>query len=319
MVSSTLSALAAETPAARAVLPDERSLALDREHQALLPEQDSKRMNVIGIWYKENAPALRAAARRVVGDDADDVVQDVYMRLMGSNRDVDWIQSPRAYIMKMVSHAIADRFRGQPRMATPVDPASFNDIHVLDTAESQIVTDSLIRELTAGMSWPDWQIIEMWLDGYRPREISAVTGVSLAVVTPAVRQFRRRARSYLEQQYASLVPEQQTESAYASEAHQVDSPQPATEDGKDPNVAALRREIAQIRARARLTVREIASRTSPMISVATVHRALKCAPTVPKWQVLLTVARASQATDPEIAQLRTLHDACTPHQEHLAA
>ena len=73
---------------------------------------DEERFNVL---YRETAKPLRAYAARVLGDasQADDVVQETYLRVLRAPASFDTDDELRAYVFRIASNLIADHFRRQ--------------------------------------------------------------------------------------------------------------------------------------------------------------------------------------------------------------
>jgi len=75
---------------------------------------DEESFNVL---YRETAAPLRAYAARVLGNasQADDVVQETYLRLLRVAVSFDTRNELRAYLFRIASNLIADHFRKQKR------------------------------------------------------------------------------------------------------------------------------------------------------------------------------------------------------------
>jgi RNA polymerase sigma-70 factor (ECF subfamily) len=71
------------------------------------------------ILYQEHAPALYRFLIRLTGNEAEvkDVLQEIFIRLAKSPGILDEVQSPRAYLFRMVHRLAIDRMRrDQTRM-----------------------------------------------------------------------------------------------------------------------------------------------------------------------------------------------------------
>jgi RNA polymerase sigma-70 factor (ECF subfamily) len=90
--------------------------------------------------YHRTAAPLRAYAARVLGNvtQADDIVQEAYLRILRAPMPSDDPQHVRAYLFRIASNLITDHFRRRKRemsfwdlperAAAPVDPASRIDM-----------------------------------------------------------------------------------------------------------------------------------------------------------------------------------------------
>lgn len=93
---------------------------------------DEERFNVL---YRETARPLRAYATRVLGDtsQADDVVQETYLRVLRVPASFDTHDELRAYAFRIASNLIADHFRRQKR-ESPLANAPDSAVHDGDRA-----------------------------------------------------------------------------------------------------------------------------------------------------------------------------------------
>ena len=75
------------------------------------------------MLYRETAAPLRAYAARVLGNtsQADDVVQETYLRLLRVPVSFDSRNELRAYLFRIASNLIADHFRKQKRESPLTD------------------------------------------------------------------------------------------------------------------------------------------------------------------------------------------------------
>jgi RNA polymerase sigma-70 factor, ECF subfamily len=81
---------------------------------------DEESFNVL---YRETAGPLRAYAARVLGNisQADDIVQETYLRLLRVPVSFDSRNELRAYLFRIASNLIADHFRRQKRESPLTD------------------------------------------------------------------------------------------------------------------------------------------------------------------------------------------------------
>jgi RNA polymerase sigma-70 factor (ECF subfamily) len=81
---------------------------------------DEESFNVL---YRQTARPLRAYAARVLGStsQADDIVQETYLRLLRAPLSFDTGNELRAYVFRIASNLIADHFRRQKRESPLTD------------------------------------------------------------------------------------------------------------------------------------------------------------------------------------------------------
>src|SRR6202521_4266467 len=74
------------------------------------------------LLYRRTAPGLRAYVARALGNptQADDIVQESYLRLVRSPPATDDPQQLRAWLFRIASHLIVDHWRrGRPERGRP--------------------------------------------------------------------------------------------------------------------------------------------------------------------------------------------------------
>lgn len=68
--------------------------------------------NALRQLYEAHAPALRRYARRRVGpQESEDMVHDVYLRLLQEGREAQALEHPRAYLFRIASNIAIDARR----------------------------------------------------------------------------------------------------------------------------------------------------------------------------------------------------------------
>lgn len=79
--------------------------------------QDDGRSALIGLYLERRTDLVRFFAVRLrSAAAAEDLVQDIYVRLSGMDQPVD-IQNPMAYLYRLGSNLMLDRLRGERRTA----------------------------------------------------------------------------------------------------------------------------------------------------------------------------------------------------------
>jgi RNA polymerase sigma-70 factor (ECF subfamily) len=146
--------------------------------------------------YREHAPLVFRTAWGVLGsrEDAEDVVQAVFLRLLRSQTPPNFQQNPRAYLYKAAVNASLDVLKSRRRR-----PVLVEDVERLDVAapDSQGAFDEELNqrlyEAIAQLSAEAAQTVLLrYMQNKSVTEIATQQGVSRTVV--AVRLFRTRAR-----------------------------------------------------------------------------------------------------------------------------
>lgn len=146
----------------------------------------------IDRWLAERvlpfAPDYRQLARRLVGiDEAEDIVQDAYARLIGYDR---WreVENPRAMCLRTVRNLALDRLRS----ADVVHIDRIADIETLDIADDRpdafrvsagrTEVDRLIA-LIDDLPQQCGRVVRLRkIDGRSPSEIAVLLGISVSTV-----------------------------------------------------------------------------------------------------------------------------------------
>ncbi|MFE3037233.1 RNA polymerase sigma-70 factor [Streptomyces canus] len=156
--------------------------------------------------FEEHRPVLLGVAYRMLGRvaDAEDVVQDAWLRWSGADRSE--VREPRAYLVRVTTRLAIDRLRQvKARGETYVGPwlpepyvTDFGDT-VPDTAEQAVLADSVslavlvVMESLSPLERAVFVLREAF--GYPYADIAAM----LDRGEPAVRQLAGRARRHVEE------------------------------------------------------------------------------------------------------------------------
>lgn len=131
---------------------------------------------------------FKIAAARVVGiDEADDVVQDAYARLIAY---ADWreVANPRAFCLRVIRNLAIERLRSASVVG--IDRlASLDTLDVADEAPDALRQTAAKIELERLLGWIDdlppqsGRVVRMRkLEGRSPREIAVSLGISVSTV-----------------------------------------------------------------------------------------------------------------------------------------
>lgn len=157
------------------------------------------------VWLPLSDSFYRAAFHMLKSEsDAQDAVQDLFIRLWNSRSGLDKVNSPSAYGMAMLRNICIDRLRksqaDMEKGMVPADTAA--DVASDETAEKAMVSREKIQALEAGIArLPQTQREVFIMKFYRQMsydEISAETGLSYI----NVRVMINRARNFLKKAMA---------------------------------------------------------------------------------------------------------------------
>jgi RNA polymerase sigma-70 factor (ECF subfamily) len=152
-------------------------------------EQDFDRL------YRDNAQRLWAYAYRVSRNtqDADDIVQETFLRLWRSDRGRLDDEAGRRYAFRIASNLLVDRWRDHARLRSWIDRFWGGD--AADVAEPSGRAESIdVRELFWRLSRRDRALLWLaYVEGLNHAEIAE----ALRLATPSVKVMLFRARSRL--------------------------------------------------------------------------------------------------------------------------
>jgi RNA polymerase sigma factor (sigma-70 family) len=156
-------------------------------------------------------PFVRALARALVGGDAEDVVQQTWLRaLQGGGEPV---RSPRSWLARIVHNVAANDRRGARRRrererATAAEPLVPSSAELMEREESR---RALVRAVDALEAPLRTVVLLRWFDGLPPRAIARRLGVPVTTVGNRLRRAHALLRERLDAQHggerrAWLVP-----------------------------------------------------------------------------------------------------------------
>lgn len=177
--------------------------ALTGPDEHALPRAGSLRAEQwVCAQYQELGPGLRRYLTRLLGDSAaaEDIVQEVFLRLYEAVRDERRIDNLRPWIFQ-VGHNLAvdqQRRRGVEEWAAKVahEEASRADTPNAETALLQAERRRLVQAALSMLSPQERQVLELRAGGLRYREIAELMGIQVSTVTTfllrAVRKIARQ-------------------------------------------------------------------------------------------------------------------------------
>lgn len=158
------------------------------------PPPDSPIAGLQAVFTEMRPTLIRRAAAMGVGADAEDVVQDVWLKIRTAEGP---IASPHAYLMRMVYTAVLDRRRGARRAAAREtawsSPANLPDDGVQPAdAERRLIAAQTLRAVEArliALGDPAAAIFRRHrIDGVAQRRIAEEFGMGLSTVEKHLRR-----------------------------------------------------------------------------------------------------------------------------------
>jgi RNA polymerase sigma-70 factor, ECF subfamily len=145
-------------------------------------------------FHARSVPGLRAYVHRVVGNaaDADDIVQESFLRLLLATLDTEDEEQWRRYLYRIASNLIVDRWRRE-KFEQPVaanqEPATSTPHYEDDATVAEIFSELKPRE--RALLWL------AYVEGESHEEIAASLGVGRRGVRVMLFRARRRLRDLL--------------------------------------------------------------------------------------------------------------------------
>jgi RNA polymerase sigma-70 factor (ECF subfamily) len=144
--------------------------------------------------YEQSRRQLRAVAARYVGDEADDVVQDAFLRALRSGEGFRGDAQPLTWISRIVVNASLDRCRRRTRWEHAYPRLAHRSAMAKPTAESSIAMRTALRRLTR-----DQRKVFVLYDvlGHTHKEIARRLAIPAGTSKSRLSDARRRLRDAL--------------------------------------------------------------------------------------------------------------------------
>ena len=140
--------------------------------------------------FREHHRLVYRAAYRITGnaEDAEDVLQTLFLRLLRRERPLDVQANPKGYLHRAAVNIALDVIKLRKRNVRP-DESIAMDPRTSEAAETQQVLLAALAELSPKLAE---MFVLKYVEGYDNREIAKLVGTSRGAV--AVMLFRARAR-----------------------------------------------------------------------------------------------------------------------------
>ena len=155
---------------------------------------DDGRLSLIGLYLERRADLIRFFTLRLrSAAAAEDLVQDIYVRLSGLERLAD-IQNPVAYLYRLGSNLMLDRLRGERRTAnrdgawldSQTVRIGIHEISAEPSAEAAVAARQrlvLLTEILKELSPQTQRVFRMHkFEGLTHPEVAAALGISRSAV-----------------------------------------------------------------------------------------------------------------------------------------
>ena len=147
------------------------------------------------------APALLRYVRRLTGSgsDAEEIVQDTFLKLHVQMTDGPELTNVRAWLFRVATNAARDLER--ERRVRARDAAAPPDMNVVDfetVLQRQQLTRRALRRLPSRMR----QILLLWSEGFSYREMAEIAGIEPGYIGVLLQRARAAFRKEFEQESA---------------------------------------------------------------------------------------------------------------------
>lgn len=180
-------------------------VGLTREGTTAAAEAESDRS--FRTVAKEHLPRLLSLARRLVGDDAEDAVQDCLLKAFQRFDQLHDAEAAPAWLTSILVNCCRDRGRAGARRPVEIDVESIEDFSLyrrIAYEDPFPYSDSLHLDFLAEFSREDVRAVLMrlpelyriplvvvYMDGYLARELAEMLGVPLGTVLARLHRGRK--------------------------------------------------------------------------------------------------------------------------------
>ena len=157
---------------------------------------------------RENLPRLYSLARRLVADDAEDLVQECLIKAAGGYDNLRDPQAAQAWLNRILANCARDRFRRQQRrpLETLVDPVDEFSLYRTVASEDPFpYSDSLHVDFLCRFGTEDvWNVLAVMaeadrmplvlvhMEGWSTAEVADLLGVPLGTLLSRLHRARKR-------------------------------------------------------------------------------------------------------------------------------
>jgi len=157
---------------------------------ALEPKDSTVIGNELEQTFQDYSGVVFRAAYRITGNaaDAEDVLQNVFLRLLRRGAGAGEITQPESYLRRAAIHCALDLIRQRQREAVKAAGAALDSPSTVDPE----LRESLKQALAELEPRPAEMFVLRYFEGHSNEEIAAQMGVSRLVVAVTLHRARRR-------------------------------------------------------------------------------------------------------------------------------
>lgn len=181
-----------------------------------MPFRRKKRLGDLSRTFREEVPALYRFALRMLGDaaEAEDAVQDAFLRLTRRGMRREEFASARAFVFRVVRNVCIDRLRARARRSMLFDDGGL-DFDAQGgrpdaTPETDMLVSESFRRIADAMgALPEVEAEALSLvvvEGFSYAETAAATDVPVGTVRSRLNRARQRLRAVLKDDPARARP-----------------------------------------------------------------------------------------------------------------
>ncbi len=180
-----------------------------------MPDARDAQVADLGRTFRKEVDGLYRYARRILGDaaEAEDAVQDAFLRLTRRDEGAEEMMSLRAFVYRVVRNVCIDRLRRrsrQPQMVTDEGLESYPAANwTASTPETKALTSESFRRIADAMKkLPDVEgeaLSLVVVEGLSYREVSVATAVPIGTVRSRLNRARQNLRAMLQDDQLPLT------------------------------------------------------------------------------------------------------------------
>ena len=151
--------------------------------------------------FSEHRDMVYRAAYSVTGNkhEAQDVLQDVFLKLIAQGRTLEFITNRAGYLFRMAVHKATERFRMRNRQKETDDGLEpLRDIAKEGNPRDEGLRESLKKAMSR-LQPEDAELLVLSVEqGYTDTEIAAMSGKTRGAVAVALHRMRARLKEFME-------------------------------------------------------------------------------------------------------------------------
>jgi RNA polymerase sigma-70 factor (ECF subfamily) len=153
--------------------------------------------------YRESSDAVYRSAFRILGnsEDAEDVLQTVFLRYLRRDLSLGIVDKPEPYLRRAAVNAAVDLIRARKNKASSLDGLSLEPSHKAQQELSSRLRDALSR------LDPKWSEIFLlrYIEGYGNKEIAELLDTSQTMVAVTLFRARQKLQNEIRLESGSLA------------------------------------------------------------------------------------------------------------------